>query len=123
MPNTQNPMACPQCYAILDHGTIFGSALALLQDRIAACETQLQQLDEQVLSLKGEFESKKSLEIELKSSLNKAEATLTAASALLGKLSGEKNRWETQVRSALPVRMHCLSVPLHALLALSLQRE
>lgn len=49
--------------------------------------------------MKGEFESKKGLEIELKSSLTKAEATLSAASSLLAKLSGEKNRWETQVRS------------------------
>ncbi|KAL0047749.1 hypothetical protein WJX82_010930, partial [Trebouxia sp. C0006] len=67
------------------------------QERIAGCEAQLQQLDEQVVSLKGEFESKKGLEIELKNSLAKAEATLTAASALLGKLSGEKSRWEAQV--------------------------
>ncbi len=72
-----------------------------MQERIAACEAQLQQLDEQVVNLKGEFESKKGLEIELKTSLNKAEATLTAASSLLGKLSGEKHRWEAQVRSLL----------------------
>ena len=68
-----------------------------MQERIAGCEAQLQQLDEQVVSLKGEFESKKGLEIELKNSLAKAEATLTAASSLLGKLSGEKSRWEAQV--------------------------
>lgn len=73
--------------------------LACLQERIAGCEAQLQQLDEQVVGLKGEFESKKGLEIELKSSLNKAEATLTAASSLLGKLSGEKSRWEAQVNA------------------------
>lgn len=70
---------------------------ALLQERIAACEAQLQQLDEQVVSLKAEFESKKGLEIELKSSLARAEATLNAATALLGKLAGEKSRWEAQV--------------------------
>lgn len=50
-----------------------------------------------MISLKGEFESKKGLEIELKGSLARAEATLNAASALLGKLAGEKNRWEGQV--------------------------
>ncbi|KAL0018230.1 hypothetical protein WJX79_009392, partial [Trebouxia sp. C0005] len=60
------------------------------QERIAGCEAQLQQLDEQVVSLKGEFESKKGLEIELKNSLAKAKATLTAASSLLGKLSDVK---------------------------------
>ena len=69
----------------------------LLQERIAGCEAQLQQLDEQVVSLKTEFESKKGLEIELKSSLARAEATLSAATALLGKLAGEKTRWEAQV--------------------------
>lgn len=69
----------------------------LLQERIAGCEMQLQQLDEQVISLKAEFESKKGLEIELKNSLARAEATLSAATALLGKLAGEKTRWEAQV--------------------------
>ena len=69
----------------------------MLQERIAGCEAQLQQLDEQVVSLKTEFESKKGLEIELKSSLARAEATLSAATALLGKLAGEKTRWEAQV--------------------------
>lgn len=81
--------------------------LAGLQERIAGCEAQLQQLDEQVVGLKGEFESKKGLEIELKSSLNKAEATLTAASSLLGKLSGEKSRWEAQVK-AVSLNAHIL---------------
>ena len=55
-----------------------------------------------MVSLKGEFESKKGLEIELKSSLAKAEATLHAAASLLGKLAGEKNRWEGQVSPVLP---------------------
>lgn len=50
-----------------------------------------------MISLKGEFEDKKGLEIELKGSLARAEATLNAASALLGKLAGEKSRWEGQV--------------------------
>ncbi len=44
-----------------------------MQERIAGCEAQLQQLDEQVVSLKGEFESKKGLEIELKNSLARAD--------------------------------------------------
>lgn len=70
---------------------------SLLQERIAGCEKQLQQLDEQVVSLKAEFESKKGLEIELKSSLAKAEATLNAATTLLDKLAEEKSRWEGQV--------------------------
>ena len=76
-----------------------------MQERIADCEAQLQQLGEHVTTLKGEFESKKGLEIELKTSLNKAEATLNAASSLLGKLAGEKTRWETQVSLTSPVSM------------------
>lgn len=56
------------------------------------------QLDEQVTSLKGEFETKKGLELELKAGLMKAEATLTSANSLLGKLGGEKNRWQDQVQ-------------------------
>lgn len=55
-----------------------------------------------MISLKGEFESKKGLEIELKGSLARAEATLNAASALLSKLAGEKNRWEGQVSYLTP---------------------
>lgn len=69
----------------------------VLQERIASCEAQLAQLDDQVVTLKGEFETKKGLELELKSCLNKAEATLNAASSLLDKLGGERNRWQNQV--------------------------
>lgn len=71
----------------------------MLQERIATCQAQLAQLDEQVVSLKGEFETKKGLELELKSSLSKAEATLNSANSLLGKLGGEKNRWQDQVQT------------------------
>lgn len=67
-----------------------------LQDRIGTCQAQLAQLDEQVVGLKGEFETKKGLELELKSSLNRAEATLNSANSLLSKLGGEKNRWQDQ---------------------------
>ena len=68
-----------------------------LQDRITQCEAELAQLDDHVASLKGEFEQKKGEEIELKTSLGKAEATLNAATSLLDKLSGEKERWQNQV--------------------------
>ena len=68
-----------------------------LQDRITQCEGELAQLDSHVASLKGEFEQKKGEEIELKTSLGKAEATLDAATSLLDKLSGEKERWQNQV--------------------------
>ena len=68
-----------------------------LQDRITQCEAELAQLDNHVASLKGEFEQKKGEEIELKTSLGKAEATLNAATSLLDKLSGEKERWQKQV--------------------------
>ena len=61
---------------------------------------QLAKLDEQVVMLKGEFETKKGLELELKSSLSKAEATLNSANSLLSKLGGEKNRWQDQVQVA-----------------------
>ena len=47
--------------------------------------------------MKSEFEQKKGEEIELKTSLGKAEATLGAATSLLDKLSGEKERWQNQV--------------------------
>lgn len=72
-----------------------------MQDRIGECEAQLRQLDEHVVSLKHDFEARKGEEIELKVSLGKAEGTLSSALGLLQKLSGEKERWEHQVRSYL----------------------
>ena len=67
--------------------------------RLLVCEEQLAELDQRVEQLKNNF-AKKTQEAEtLKSALAKAIDTLKAAQNLLGKLSGEKVRWEKQVRT------------------------
>lgn len=56
----------------------------------------------QVVQLKASFQQRIGEAEALKLQLARAEATLDAATSLLGKLSGEKGRWQTQVRRALP---------------------
>jgi dynein heavy chain 2 len=68
------------------------------QKRVLECEEQLEVLDKQVESLKDNF-AKRTAEAEaLKADLRKAEETLGSAQELLGKLSGEKDRWEIQLK-------------------------
>lgn len=92
-------IVCQNLDSPIKHSKQVCDSMRSLQERIATCEAQLAQLDEQVVMLKGEFETKKGLELELKSSLSKAEATLNSANSLLSKLGGEKNRWQDQVHA------------------------
>lgn len=55
-----------------------------------------------MVQLKHDFQLKISEAESLKLDLEKAESTLGAATSLLGKLSGEKGRWEEQVRIRAP---------------------
>ena len=72
----------------LDTSTRLGSA---------QCEQDLVDLDRQVVDLKNEFGRRTGEAEALKLSLKKAEDQLEAAERLLGKLGGEKTRWEEQV--------------------------
>ena len=65
--------------------------------RMAQCKQDLVDLDRQVVDLKNEFGRRTGEAEALKLSLKKAEDQLEAAERLLGKLGGEKTRWEEQV--------------------------
>ena len=68
------------------------------QQRLNECEEELGQLDGKVAELKKDFAKQTGEAETLKIKLEKAESTLTAAQTLLGKLTGEKDRWDVQVK-------------------------
>jgi dynein heavy chain 2 len=69
------------------------------QKRLIECEEQLDRLDNLVIKLKADFGQRTSEAETLKRDLAVAEDTLTSAQSLLGKLAGEKKRWEIQLKS------------------------
>lgn len=69
------------------------------QKRLIECEEQLERLTKQVEKLKTDFGHRTAEAETLKRDLAIAEETLTSAQNLLGKLAGEKQRWEFQLKS------------------------
>jgi dynein heavy chain 2 len=69
------------------------------QKRVHECEQQLQELDASVSVLNDNFAGKTAEAESLKIDLKKAEDTLHAAQSLLQQLSGENERWRTQVHT------------------------
>mmetsp|Transcript_9476 Transcript_9476/g.27062 ORF Transcript_9476/g.27062 Transcript_9476/m.27062 type:complete len:1740 (-) Transcript_9476:175-5394(-) len=74
-------------------------SLAASKTRLVECEEELGVLDSRVVELQDNFRRKTGEAESLKFGLKKAKDTLDAAESLLGKLSGEKGRWVTQVES------------------------
>ena len=68
------------------------------QKRLMDCEDQLEKLDRQVVELRENFSKRTSEAEALKVNLQQAEGTLNQAQTLLGKLGGEKQRWEIQLK-------------------------
>ena len=68
------------------------------QERVSECEEQLNQLSNQTEKLNNEYQRKTKEAAILESDLNTAEKTLTSAQQLLTQLSGENERWKTQVK-------------------------
>ena len=81
------------------------------QDRLAECQGELDQIDNKVKELKDIFKGKTREAESLRQGLERTQETLTKAETLLGKLSGEQDRWESQVgelqaeRSSLAMQM------------------
>mmetsp|Transcript_17017 Transcript_17017/g.54247 ORF Transcript_17017/g.54247 Transcript_17017/m.54247 type:complete len:3325 (+) Transcript_17017:156-10130(+) len=73
-------------------------SLSVSRDRLAQCEEELSTLDTRVSALKSDFARRTGEAEALKLSLQKAVDQLEAAESLLGKLGGEKGRWEEQVQ-------------------------
>jgi dynein heavy chain 2 len=89
-------------------------SLETSRERVVQCESDLTELDQRVVELKQEFGRRTGEAESLKLSLQKAQNQLEAAERLLGKLGGEKDRWEEQV-TRLEVTLRAL--PLDSLLA------
>lgn len=73
------------------------SSLKESQDKLSELNNELSSLDEKVASLRKSFEQSTAEGAKLKMQLEAAQSTIASAEALLGKLVGEKDRWETQV--------------------------
>ena len=68
------------------------------RERLAQCTEDLRTVDSDVKKLKQRFGKVTGEAEALKAALEKTSATLAAAQSLLGKLSGEQQRWEETVR-------------------------
>jgi len=88
--------------------------LARARQRLSDCQTELSTLDNQVKSLKLVFGKTTGEAETLKAQLASTQATLNRAQELLGKLQGERSRWDGQVKA---LDQDLAALPLHALLA------
>lgn len=98
--------------ALIRYSTVLQSVLPLKQefdqanaklddarDRLQQCKDDLKKIDEDVKVLKQNFGKMTSEAEALKVALKKTTDILEAAESLLDKLSGEKSRWDKQVKS------------------------
>jgi dynein heavy chain 2 len=95
---------------------------ALLEDlqqseaRVEECTSQLEQLEDSTKILNLEMREKTNEAATLRVGLEKAEQTLNSAQNLLLQLSGEKDRWEIQVKE---IQNNVLMLPYKSLLSAS----
>lgn len=71
--------------------------LKLTQARLAQCHEQLGEIDKNVAQLRADFEGRTQEAQILRIDLDKATTILEKANNLMGKMSGEKVRWQQQV--------------------------
>ncbi|CAD7952833.1 unnamed protein product, partial [Amoebophrya sp. A25] len=88
--------------------------LAGVQGRLFECRQQLAAIDEEVADLQNEFEQRTQEATVLQMGLDNAQQTLSKAKSLIGKLSGEKDRWSTQVAE---IKKNARQLPVHSVLA------
>ena len=84
------------------------------QKRLARCEDELQEIDDRVAKLKGEFANRTAEAERLKRNLSIAGETLDKAAGLIGQLSGEQERWKAQAGQ---LRGDLAKLPMKMLLA------
>jgi dynein heavy chain 2 len=73
-------------------------SLKEVQARLAECRDQLVLIDKNVAQLRADFEARTSEAQMLRIDLERANATLEKANNLMSKMSGEKVRWQQQVK-------------------------
>ena len=88
--------------------------LATSQDRMDACERELQEIDEKVKDLQENFKTLTREAEKLNMKLQNTELTLEKAQNLLGQLGGEQRRWKSQAKD---LRSMVDSMPTRILLA------
>ena len=88
--------------------------LAKCNLRLRQCEEEISTIDDRVAALKAEFSDKTREAEKLRARLALAEGTLDKAQHLLGKLSGEQARWQTQAGD---LRSELASLPRQLLVA------
>eukprot|EP00892_Ulva_mutabilis_P012055 jgi/Ulvmu1/9221/UM005_0321.1 len=81
---------------LTDQLEVLQASLAGGAARLVECREELATLDERKVGLQADLSARTDEAAELKYGLKRAEETLTAASSLLSKLSGEKNSWGLQ---------------------------
>lgn len=94
-----------------------GKATATLrgvQNKMEKLQKELQEIDDNVARMKDEFARRTAEAESLKIGLKKTEQTLSRAENLLGKLSGEKGRWE---ETCSDLERQIKAMPTHILLA------
>lgn len=69
-----------------------------VQAQLEACRGQLVEIDKNVATLREEFETRTREAEVLRVDLERANTTLEKANNLMGKMSGEKVRWQAQVK-------------------------
>jgi dynein heavy chain 2 len=67
-----------------------------LNNKLRTCQNKLLELTQKIDSLQREYEDKVAESARIKNEVEKAEKTLEASENLLGKLSGERDRWSKQ---------------------------
>ena len=82
--------------------------------RLEECMEELAGIDDKVSSLKDEFKQRTREAEQLKNSLEQTQITLDKAQALLGKLSGEQERWDDTVKE---LKLAMETLPAHILVA------
>jgi len=89
-------------------------SLAKCNQRLTHCKEEISAIDDRVSALKAQFGERTREAEKLRARLVMAEGTLDKAQCLLAKLSGEKTRWQTQMKE---LHLEQVSLPRRLLLA------
>lgn len=119
--NLQYAIVIDDIRPLREHIKELTGPLEASRERIQQCEDNLKVVDSNVSTLKAEFGTRTGEAEAIKIDLQKATSKVASAKDLLTKLSGEKLRWEHQVRTKQTVKtlktdVACRLTPEEALL-------
>lgn len=96
--NLQYCRVLEECKPLRDELSGLEDSMEQSKNKLHEYESQLHELDEKVTKLREDFSQRTAEAEQLKMNLQKADDQLQAAQHLLGKLGGEKKRWQAQVQ-------------------------